>query len=235
LNPRSDVLASTVVKPTEESKEDLTLFDTGNRNTLRPIIYRPNGSFRTLKETGKMSCETDEADVYKGRRRNPLANTQFELPGYTGFVRGRQNISGRTFGQTTRHAHTADYRAVACQSPIPSSPQANRKIPQEKMENSFLHKVFGERDYRIPGYTGFVPHVRQTLGCSYGNATSASLKTHAQEFPQPDNSQEGFAKTAVPRQERPLDSNPLPGGSLTHSSPDMFVPAHIKYLRYIPQ
>lgn len=69
----------------------------------------------------------------------------------TGYVRGSQHISGRTFGETSRRALCTDYREVVCSSPIPSSPQANRKIRQEDLQNTFVANMFGGKTYQIPG------------------------------------------------------------------------------------
>jgi len=73
--------------------------------------------------------------------------------GYTGYVRGSQHISGRTFGETTRRALSTDYREVVCSSPIPSSPQANRKIRHEDLKDTLVSKAFGGKVFQIPGYT----------------------------------------------------------------------------------
>jgi len=112
-------------------REALKKFSSTRTNTLRPIVFQPNGSFRALKENGKLAVGPEEASVYKGRIKNPLAETSYHLPGYTGFVRGSQHISGRTFGETSRRALSTDYREIVCSSPVPSSPQANRKIRHE--------------------------------------------------------------------------------------------------------
>ena len=204
-------------------------------NTLRPIVFQPNGSFRALKENGKLAVGPEEADLYKGRIKNPLAETAYHLPygqanklqqsemragteqagigglrsargfavvaargpnsrlsqrleldaidlvdqpltfssllpvcpsvrpsarlcssacvcsGYTGFVRGSQHISGRTFGETSRRALCTDYREVVSSSPIPSAPQANRKIRHEDLRDTFVANMFGGKTYQIPG------------------------------------------------------------------------------------
>lgn len=71
--------------------------------------------------------------------------------GYTGFVRGSQHISGRTFGETSRRALCTDYREVVSSSPIPSAPQANRKIRHEDLRDTFVANMFGGKTYQIPG------------------------------------------------------------------------------------
>ena len=95
-------------------RERLKKFESTRTNSLRPIVFQPNGSFRALKENGKLAVGPEEADVYKGRVKNPLAETSYHLPGYTGFVRGSQHISGRTFGETSRRALCTDYKEIVC-------------------------------------------------------------------------------------------------------------------------
>jgi len=74
-----------------------------------------------------------------------------DCSGYTGFVRGSQHISGRTFGETSRRALCTDYREVVSSSPIPSAPQANRKIRHEDLRDTFVANMFGGKTYQIPG------------------------------------------------------------------------------------
>lgn len=83
---------------------------------------------------------------------SPFCASSFSL-GYTGYVRGSQHMSGRTFGETTRRALSSDYREIVCTSPIPSSPQANRKIRHEALQDTFVANMFGGKKYQIPGHT----------------------------------------------------------------------------------
>jgi hypothetical protein len=45
---------------------------------------------------------------------------------------------------------------------------------------------------------------------------------------------EGYAKAAFPKQRLELDSAPLPGGAVANSPPNMFIPSHVRYLKYFP-
>jgi hypothetical protein len=45
---------------------------------------------------------------------------------------------------------------------------------------------------------------------------------------------EGYAKAAFAKQRLELDSAPLPGGAVANSPPNMFIPAHVRYLKYFP-
>jgi hypothetical protein len=219
-----------------ESKEssDLTQFSSTRHMTFRPVVFQPNGSFKVLKETGKLSCLQYEADIYRGRTRNELADTAHFVPGYTGFVRGKQHIAGRTFGDSTRRALNTDYREIVSHSPVPSSPQNNRKVKQDPTPETFAAKQFVGKIYHTPGYTGFVPGLKHQIGRSYGAATQEELSKTATLYNRSRNpDRAGFASTAYPRQQYKLDSNPLPGGSVTNTPPQMYVPKHLKYLRYM--
>ncbi len=220
----SATLASTAPAP------GLVKFQTTSHMTFKPVIFRPNGSFRVLKETGKLRCEPHEAAIYQGRNRNDLADTPHFIPGYTGFVRSSQHIAGRTYGDATRRALTEDYRSIVSQSPIPSSPQNNRKIPLTGGTHTWGTSQIDNRVYHVPGYTGFVPGVRQTFGKGYGQATTEQL---SKTIDTKSLKSTGFADTAIRRSAQKLESNPLPGGSATHEAPEMYVPSHVKHLRYM--
>jgi hypothetical protein len=137
--------AGSSIIASNNSGEDLTQFSSTRHMTFRPVVFQANGSFKVLKETGKLTCLPHEAEVYKGRTRNNLADTAHFIPGYTGFVRGKQHIAGRTYGDATRTALGTDYREIVCNSPVPSSPQNNRRIPQISEPQSFAAKQFSGR------------------------------------------------------------------------------------------
>jgi hypothetical protein len=218
-----------------QAGENLIKFESSRTNALRPVVFQPNGSFKCLKENGKLSVGPDDPTYAKGRGRAPDADSAYFMPGYTGFVRGGQHISGRTFGETTRRALGSDYRDIVCTSPIPSTPQANRRIRHEELQDTFVHNMFGGKTYHIPGYTGFVPGVRGTYSKCYGSATQQEMDKNATINPRPARTDApGFASTAIPRQYYNVDSAPLPGGAKSQQPPDMYIPSHIRYLKFFP-
>lgn len=200
----------------------------GAANRMRPVVYRPNGSFAALQKQGKM--EHSQTGEY---RQQMTAKKSF-MPGYTGFVRGSQHISGRTFGEATRRALDTDYRENLCTSPIPSAPQSNRKVRQEELANTFVTNTFGDRVYQLPGYTGHVPGVRATYSKTYGSTTSQEMNRWG-SLTQRANPQErpGFAYTQRPRQMLVIDSAPLPGMTKTEKNPEKLIPAHLRYLKFL--
>lgn len=107
----------------------------------------------------------------------PAEEDKTKIPGYTGFIRGAQHIRGRTYGEVTRRTASLPYRELATTSPIPSNPQHSNKIRHDKLTHTFVGNQFGDKVYHVPGYTGFVPGVKDKLGASFGNSTADALRT----------------------------------------------------------
>ena len=83
-------------------------------------------------------------------------------------------------------------------------------------------------------YTGFVPGVRSTYAKRYGASTEQEMLAHSVRFPRRDNQPANFARTQLPRESYPLNSAPLPGGALSQAPPEMYIPEHVRYLKYYP-
>lgn len=199
----------------------------------RPASFQPNGSFSALRLAGKLS--DDKTSIYEGAR-STMQEKKYFMPGYTGFVRGSQHISGRTFGEMTRRAFDTDYREHVCTSPIPSAPQANRKVKHQMPPNSFMsNRLRKEGPKHVPGYTGHVPGTRQVYAKTFGETTRQEISDFAGEHPRNHpQERENFAATCRPRQMLHIDSAPLPGGARLEAAPDKLIPAHLKYLRFFP-
>lgn len=200
-----------------------------------PPMFKPNGSFQSLRDGGKLADKQMTLTQQQAALRDQGRSKHYNLPGYTGFVRGMQHISGRTYGEATRRAFDTNYREHASTSPIPSDPNRNRKVPQVNPPNSFATHVHGDKVYNLPGYTGFVPGVRHTYAKTYGSATSEEMFKSAIRDPRPSPKEtEGFAYTSKPRQRLLLDSSPLPGQAATNTAPGKLIPSHLNFVRYFP-
>jgi len=199
----------------------------------RPASFQPNGSFAALRLAGKLSdSQTEQFES----ARTTMKEKKYFMPGYTGFVRGSQHISGRTFGEMTRRAYDTDYREHICTSPIPSAPQCNRKVKHQMPPNSFMSNLSkNDGQKHVPGYTGHVPGVRQVYAKSFGQSTQQEMSIFSNGHPR-NNPQEkdNFAATSRPRQMLHIDSAPLPGAPRLEDAPDKLIPAHLKYLRFFP-
>lgn len=187
--------------------------------------FKANGSFESLRDSGKLS--------HGPASQNDHLQTKYVVPGYTGFTRGRQHISGRCYGETTRRAYDTSYTEHVCTSPIPSDPQNNRRIRHEKLEDSFMYGVVQDKPYHVPGYTGHVPGTRAQFSNTYGSTTrnmieefhSSHYRPHPQEKP-------GHAYTSFARQYLHIDSAPVSGGAPTTKAPQKLVPRKLEHLQF---
>jgi len=212
--------------------QPLVVWDLGPINRMRPVNFKANGSFKTLADTGKLG----RSSTAEMQRPHPLRlEKDSYIPGYT-FIRGKQHIAGRTYGETTRRALSREFREITCSSPIPSGPHANRKISQVVPQDSFVTNTFHGKNYHIPGYTGFVPGVRNTFAMSYGASTSQELEKHLHTTRggvRTRSSKDGFADTARARHVYVIDSAPLPGAVKTNKPPQKLIPNHLRDIRFI--
>lgn len=197
----------------------------------KPKVFEPSGSFEALREQHKLVD-------YSGRRdsaRGDMQEKKYFMPGYTGFVRGNQHISGRTYGEMTRRANDTEYAQLVSQEPIPSSPQNNLNVemPAEGMNTFANNEKFIKRTYHVPGYTGHVPNVRYTYAQTYGLSTNEQVSQWQQERRRPGSQERsGFASTSRPRMLIPLDSAPLAGTYYSNEAPQKMIPDHLKYLKF---
>jgi len=191
--------------------------------------YIPDGSFKALREQGKLS-DPKTADMEAAM--NTMKNTNARVPGYTGFQRGKQHVMGRTFGNTTRMVLNTPFAELVRKSPIPSGPQANRKIEQKHLKDTFVSNNLSAKNH-VPGYTGYVVGMNECFGSTYGKVTTQQLAAFEAAHPRPGAvwAEEGFADTMKPRQFNDVTSAPLPGLKKTQM-PVMLVEKHIKRLQY---
>jgi len=124
---------------------------------------------RTFGEATRRAMNNDFQPTPQTHTRVPLpprqskeADQRYFVPGYTGFVRGKQHIQGRTFGDATRRALNRGVRENVSTSPIPSAPQANAKLD---VSNGGAYK-------HVPGYTGHIPKSRERFGSTYGKTVT---------------------------------------------------------------
>lgn len=198
-----------------------------DRKAGGPKAFQPTGSFQGLRDAGKLS------DLNAPSTRASEPDKKMFIPGYTGFIRGMQHISGRTYGEATRRSMETSYRENVCTSPIPSSPQNNLKIRHQQPADSFVSHEFADRTYHVPGYTGFVPGIRSKYAKTYGSTTSTALQKHSQKYPRaPARQREGYAYTMRPRDMLSVDSAPLPGQTTAQEAPGKLIPAHLRYLKF---
>ena len=97
------------------------------------------------------------------------------IPGYTGYIRGADQLAGVRFGVKTRMACTQTVEDLMCDTSIPAKvPEAN--ILFESNKESVASKIEDE-PRRVPGYMGYVAGSRDKFGDTYGRTTAKALKT----------------------------------------------------------
>jgi len=202
--------------------------------TKKPESFEPTGSFQALRDAGKLTDISAAGRASGGKEGDHVVHKKHYMPGYTGYVRGMQHTSGRTYGEATRRSLDTDYRENVCTSPIPSSPQNNLKIRHKENPNSFASHVFAGKVYHVPGYTGFVPGVRSTYARTYGSTTSQEMYKHSLKHPRPRaRERPDHAYTMRPREMLVIDSAPLPGkGKTGNRAPVKLIPSHLRHLQY---
>lgn len=187
--------------------------------------FAPDASFEVLRNNNKLATE--------GNLNNEHLQTKYLMPGYTGFIRGRQHISGRDYGETTRRAYDTGYTEHVCTSPIPSDPQKNRRIQHESLKDSFVYGVHKEQPYHVPGYTGHVPGVRAQYSNTYGSTTRNQIREFHAEHPRPHPQEKpGYAYTSFPRQYLHIDSAPISGAPTTQKAPQKLIPRKLEHLQF---
>lgn len=193
-------------------------------------VFQPTGSFDSLREQGKLS---DPKTRGGEQAREVQREKKYFMPGYTGFIRGQQHISGRTYGEMTRRAYDTDFDEHVQTSPVPSGPQGNRKVRHEDLHDTFVSNNLSHRHNHVPGYTGHVPGVRATYAKTFGESSMQQMAkfgaTHPRASPQ---ERQGYAATAKPRGLLPIDSAPLPGTNYCRVAPRKMIPGHLEYVQF---
>jgi hypothetical protein len=226
--------AETISAPAENRKPGDMIVFPQQRLGPRPIVYVPDGSFDSLREQGKIS---DPNTLPGEEARDVMREKKYFLPGYTGFVRGKQHIHSRTFGETTRRAFDTPFEEHMRTSPIPSGPQCNRKVPQKTLEDTYLSNM-GQSQKHVPGYTGHVPGVRASFSKTYGMTTEEQMAKFAANatIPRATNvERDNYANTSKPRNLMTIHSAPLPGTTYVCDPPQKTIPAHLNYVRFYAQ
>lgn len=212
----------TTVAPANDEKYRVWEVKSGN-GPAQP--FYPNASFKALIQSNKL--QTNERASY------PHLESKYLAPGYTGFIQGRQHTSGRTYGEMTRRAYSMPYEEHVQTSPIPSDPQANRRIEQEVLPDRFMYGIQKKGPNYTPGYTGHVPGYRHSYGNTYGSSTREHIAKFQQAHPRGNpQEREGYAYTMKRRSRLHIDSMPIPGAPCTQQHPTSLVPSKTTYLKY---
>jgi hypothetical protein len=210
-------------KPAPGPEGSYVLWSSGTQ--CGPTKAYVTGSFQSLVEAGKISREGEQSVQMDPRKTM--------MPGYTGYIRGAQHISARTYGESTRLASSAPYREHVTTSPIPCCPQNNRKIEQQDLKDRFMYGIHQGKLSHLPGTTLHVPNLRGKYGVTYGRATREEMELHQQRYnrrhPQ---EQQGYAHPTRVRDYHHIESRSLPGPLPTTVRPHKCVPSYMKHMQY---
>jgi len=124
------------------------------------------------------------------------------IPGYRGYVPRMINSFERTFGAATREALTEQKLAEgppATRQPQPPRekyfergtpilphdlPESHRPSTSTTTRSSRSFNAFEQGTRPIPGYSGFIPRMRETrLGCTFAGAVDAALRPETAPAP----------------------------------------------------
>jgi len=187
--------------------------------------FRPDASFTPLTSGGKIQVDGQEA---KARQQGG----KYHIPGYTGYIRHKQHISGRRYSEMTRMAYSTGLVEHVTQENIPSDPQNNRRIPQQDLKDRFMYSVNKGKDYNLPGYTGHVPGIRPVYGQTCGKVTRDGWDRHHENFENNPQERSGYAFSSTQRKPNHISSAPLPGSQMVSMPPTKLIPRQVAYLNY---
>jgi hypothetical protein len=199
---------------------------TMERTTRKPEYI----AWPQAKSTGPISMRRNDHPFTA--MMSPAAENKVEkqhVPGYTGFIANQQHVHARTFGETSRRCFANLHRDLCSTSPVPSCPQANRKIIQKDLPNSFMASIGQDGQCLVPGYTGHVPKASSAIGTSYGRATRECVEESRRNAGRPLRAQEApnQAYTSFARQMRECTNMPLPAAyqpGRGQKPPELLVP-----------
>eukprot|EP00470_Lotharella_oceanica_P004769 CAMPEP_0170177292 /NCGR_PEP_ID=MMETSP0040_2-20121228/9971_1 /TAXON_ID=641309 /ORGANISM="Lotharella oceanica, Strain CCMP622" /LENGTH=208 /DNA_ID=CAMNT_0010419885 /DNA_START=69 /DNA_END=695 /DNA_ORIENTATION=- len=191
-------------KNDDEVPEGYVVYNEKEKEHGRP--YTPHGTFKVLEAKGLLHT----SKKYK-KPTNPAPKGT--MPGYTGYVRGKQHVFGRSYGATTRIMKETKIEHSITNAPVPLGPQY--EVPtlpstrKEKVEEA-QHKA-----YHVPGFS-----LAPKDGCKKEATTNLEQLNN------------GALLSSRRMANHTLSSNPIPGQS-NYSSPRKVIPANLKHLQYI--
>ena len=88
------------------------------------------------------------------------------IPGYTGYIRGADQLAGVRFGVKTQLACTKTVEDLMCDTAIPPK-ISGMPVDYESNKESVASKIEDEPRH-VPGYMGFVAGSRDKFGDTFG-------------------------------------------------------------------
>lgn len=193
-------------KPKSDSTDGFVAYSNTTPHVARP--FKPHGTFKSLEEKGTLHI----AENYNQKKNNAPAR-RGKMPGYTGYIRSRQHIFGRSYGAITRLSESHGPKEVVLDPPIPRGPQYETPTPlsaRKRMVNDAKQQA-----YHVPGFSSHTSHKKDRQM----NLKLKNLK------------QIKHGALVKSRYQNKLSSNPVPGQT-NYMSPRKMIPANLKGIRY---
>mmetsp|Transcript_24346 Transcript_24346/g.43186 ORF Transcript_24346/g.43186 Transcript_24346/m.43186 type:complete len:204 (-) Transcript_24346:447-1058(-) len=168
------------------------------RNEIVPRPYTPHGTFKALEAKGSLHT----AERYK---KKIAPAEKGKIPGYTGFIRGKQHLYGRSFGRLSRIAAETSNKEKLENPCVPMGPQY--EIPSLKEDlNTARAKA-----YQVPGF-------------SLNEREEGDLQT-LQDMKR-------GSRIIGRRYRHTISSNPIPGQT-NYETPRKVIPQTLQHVQYI--
>merc|ERR1711988_1363187 len=102
---------------------------------------------------------------YSPAKARPKLRNDKYIVGYTGSLPGYQNQIEKSYSRIARGVETGDYTPVPITAP-----------PGEVSQPNYMHKVMPSAppDYKLPGYTGYIPRQKYTFEQRYSASVDAA-------------------------------------------------------------
>mmetsp|Transcript_20181 Transcript_20181/g.28157 ORF Transcript_20181/g.28157 Transcript_20181/m.28157 type:complete len:210 (-) Transcript_20181:180-809(-) len=190
----------------KESSEDYVVYGGSTAPRTLPRAFKPHGTFRALEQKGTLHT----AENYKAKIKSPPKG---KMPGYTGYIRGKTHIYGRSFGTVTRMASETTEKERLENPPVPLGPQY--EIPT--LDTTRLEKIRSAQQnaYPVPGFSA------RSEACP---DNSGRAKQELKEL------EHGAQITTKFRQT--ISSDPVPGQT-RYEVPRKVVPRNMAHVKYI--
>ena len=159
----------------------------------------------SLEKKGELAITGKSFGIKKKKKIPPLKG---KMPGYTGYIRGKNLIFGRTYGQTSRLSMEIDYRKHVADPPVPSGPQ--HEVPVLDMTRATSMAAAQDQAYYVPGFSSARRADKSKLDRVRG------IK---------------FGAVKRDRYMCSVGSNPMPGQT-KYATPRKVVPEALRGLRY---
>mmetsp|Transcript_1767 Transcript_1767/g.2431 ORF Transcript_1767/g.2431 Transcript_1767/m.2431 type:complete len:217 (-) Transcript_1767:212-862(-) len=199
-------------KKKSEIPEGYVLYGKKKQTYARP--YRPHGTFKALEKKGVLHTAKDYKPVIAPPPKGMM-------PGYTGYIRGKQHLYGRSYGAVSRLSATTSTKEKLMNPSVPLGPQY--EIPT--LDATKFDKIRSAQNnaYPVPGYSA--RETKSELGMQPRRVMSS--RRARQNLSELNRGAEIYT-----RFRQTINSNPVPGQT-KYEQPRKVIPSNMAHLQYI--